>query len=98
MSSRVKSETAFAASEKIYNELLNQGIDVVWDDRKESPGVKFKDAELIGIPLRIVVGDRGLDNNALEIKTRWGGKEEAAPDVVCEKALSMLESLKQETN
>jgi len=93
-----KSETAFAASEKIYNELLNQGIDVVWDDRKESPGVKFKDAELIGIPLRIVVGDRGLDNNALEIKTRWGGKEEAAPDVVCEKALSMLESLKQETN
>ncbi|HID36860.1 MAG TPA: proline--tRNA ligase [Ghiorsea sp.] len=93
-----KSETAFAASEKIYNELLDADVDVVWDDRKESPGVKFKDAELIGIPLRIVVGDRGLDNNALEIKTRWGGKEEAAPDVVCEKALSMLESLKQETN
>ncbi|MDQ7003268.1 MAG: His/Gly/Thr/Pro-type tRNA ligase C-terminal domain-containing protein [Ghiorsea sp.] len=88
-----KSETAFSASEKIYNELLSQGIDVVWDDRKVSPGVKFKDAELTGIPLRIVVGDRGLDNNALEIKTRWGGKEEAAPDAVCQKALDMLADL-----
>ncbi|MDQ6981364.1 MAG: proline--tRNA ligase [Ghiorsea sp.] len=93
-----KSETAFAASEKIYNELLDAGVDVVWDDRKESPGVKFKDAELTGIPLRIVVGDRGLDNNALEIKTRWGGKEEATPEAVCQKALDMLQSLQQENN
>ncbi|MDX8387738.1 MAG: proline--tRNA ligase [Ghiorsea sp.] len=85
-----KSETAFAASEKIYQDLLNVGIDVVWDDRKESPGVKFKDAELIGIPLRIVVGDRGLGNNSLELKTRWGGKEEAAPADVCQKAQQML--------
>jgi len=93
-----KSETAFAASEKIYHQLIDANIDVVWDDRKESPGVKFKDSELTGIPLRIVVGDRGLDNNALEIKTRWGGKEEAAPDAVCQKALDMLQSLQQETN
>ncbi|MDQ6984639.1 MAG: YbaK/EbsC family protein, partial [Ghiorsea sp.] len=93
-----KSETALAASENIYNELLKQGVDVVWDDRKESPGVKFKDAELTGIPLRIVVGDRGLDNNALEIKTRWGDKTEAAPADVCAQALSILEQLKQETN
>ncbi|MDQ7004508.1 MAG: proline--tRNA ligase [Ghiorsea sp.] len=91
-----KSETAFAASEKIYNELLKQGVDVVWDDRKESPGVKFKDAELTGIPLRIVVGDRGLNNNALEIKTRWGDKAEASSDEVVNKALSMLAELQQE--
>jgi len=93
-----KSETAFAASEKIYTELLDAGVDVVWDDRKESPGVKFKDAELTGIPLRIVVGDRGLDNNALEIKTRWGGKEEVAPDAASQKAFEMLQNLQQETN
>jgi prolyl-tRNA synthetase len=93
-----KSETAFNASEKIYHELLDTGVDVVWDDRKESPGIKFKDAELTGIPLRIVVGDRGLDNNALEIKTRWGGKEEAAPADAVQKALRMLEALKQDNN
>ena len=93
-----KSETAFVASEKIYNQLLDAGVDVVWDDRKESPGVKFKDAELTGIPLRIVVGDRGLDNNALEIKTRWGGKEEVTPDAASQKALEMLQSMQQETN
>jgi len=91
-----KSEKAYAASEKIYQDLLNQGVDVVWDDRKESPGIKFKDAELIGIPLRIVVGDRGLDNDALELKTRWGGKEEATLADVVQKALSMLADLKQE--
>ncbi|MDX8382363.1 MAG: proline--tRNA ligase [Ghiorsea sp.] len=91
-----KSEKAYNASEKIHQDLLNQGVDVVWDDRKESPGIKFKDAELIGIPLRIVVGDRGLDNDALELKTRWGGKEEATLADVVQKALSMLADLKQE--
>jgi prolyl-tRNA synthetase len=44
------------------------------------------------------VGDRGLDNHALEIKTRWGGKEEAAPENVVQKALSMLEALKQDSH
>jgi len=91
-----KSETAFSASEKIYQNLCDAGIDVVWDDRKESPGVKFKDAELIGIPLRIVVGDRGLDNNALELKTRWGGVEEVAPADVCQKAQQMLADMQQD--
>ncbi len=92
-----KSETALAASEKVYQDLLTAGVDVIWDDRKESPGVKFKDAELTGIPLRIVVGDRGLDNNALELKTRWGGQAEASPAEVCQKALQMLADMKQES-
>jgi len=60
--------------------------------------VKFKDAELTGIPLRIVVGDRGLDNNALELKTRWGGVEEAAPADVCQKALDMLADMQKVPN
>ena len=93
-----KSETAYAASEKIYQDLLSAGVDVAWDDRKDSPGVKFKDAELTGIPLRIVVGDRGLDNNALELKTRWGGVEEAAPADVCQKALDMLADMQKVPN
>ncbi len=90
-----KSETAFAASEKVYQDLLQAGVDVVWDDRKESPGVKFKDAELIGIPLRIIVGDRGLDNDALELKTRWGAVEEASLADVCQKAQHMLADMQQ---
>jgi len=85
-----KSETALAASEKIYQDLLKLGVDVVWDERKERPGVKFKDAELLGIPLRIVVGDRGLDSNSLELKTRWGESAEATPAEVCQKAQQML--------
>ena len=91
-----KTETALAASEKIYQQLQDKGIDVVWDDRKESPGVKFKDAELTGIPLRIVVGDRGLESNTLELKTRWGGSSESTVDNVVETALSILEQIKQE--
>jgi prolyl-tRNA synthetase len=43
-------------SQKIYDELTAQGVEVVWDDRDERPGVKFKDADLIGIPVRITVG------------------------------------------
>ena len=90
-----KSESALNASEKIYHELLNAGVETLWDERKESPGIKFKDAELIGIPLRIVVGDRGMDNNALEIKTRWGDKKEAAVADASATALSMLQALRE---
>jgi len=90
-----KSETALSASKKIYQDLLNQGVDVVWDDRKESPGIKFKDAELIGIPLRIVVGDKGLESDTIELKTRWGGKEESPLANVSQQALNLLECLKQ---
>ena len=81
-----KSETAAEASEKIYHELMNHGIDVIWDDRNERPGVKFKDAELMGLPVHIVIGDRGLENGVIEVKLRNGEKEEialgSAPDKV----------------
>jgi len=89
-----KSETAYAAAEKIYQDLLNLGIDAIWDERKESAGVKFKDAELIGIPLRIVVGDRGLENNALELKTRFGESAAVPLDEVCKKAQDMLQVMR----
>ena len=57
-------------SEKLYSELTRKGIDTLIDDRSERAGVKFKDADLIGIPIQVVVGERGLKENRLEIKDR----------------------------
>jgi len=73
-----KSETAMAASEKLYQDMLDAGIEVLWDDRKERPGVKFKDAELMGLPIHVVIGDRGLDADAIEVRRRAGSKQEVA--------------------
>lgn len=57
-------------AERIAQELEAQGIDVLFDDRDERPGVKFKDADLIGLPLRITIGPRGLKNGNVELKPR----------------------------
>ncbi len=54
----------------IYNSLSKRSFDVLMDDRKERPGVKFKDADLIGIPVHIVIGERGLKENVIELKIR----------------------------
>ena len=59
-------------AEKLYEELTNAGIEVIYDDRDERPGVKFKDMELIGIPLRITVGKKVVDNQ-VEWKERKTG-------------------------
>ena len=64
-----------AAADKLYEELKAEGVDVLYDDRDQRPGVKFKDADLIGIPLRVVVGGRGLKEGKLELK--WRTKPEA---------------------
>ena len=68
-----------AEAERIYNELLAAGVDVLLDDRPARPGVKFKDADLIGIPLRIVVGERGLKDGNVEIKQRTQAKPTLVP-------------------
>ena len=65
-----KGEEAKEAAEKLYVELKQEGFDVLFDDRKASAGVKFKDADLIGIPWRIGVGARGLAEGVVEIKQR----------------------------
>jgi len=57
-------------ADKLYTELQAAGVDVLLDDRDQRPGVKFKDADLIGIPLRVVIGGRGLKEGQLEIKWR----------------------------
>ncbi len=63
-----------AAAEKLYSELQSLGVEVLLDDRDERPGSKFKDADLIGIPLRLTVGARGLKENAVELQERAGGE------------------------
>lgn len=57
-------------AEKVYAELTAQGVEVLYDDRKESPGVKFADADLIGLPIRITVGNRTLKEGRVEVKLR----------------------------
>jgi prolyl-tRNA synthetase len=63
-------------ADKLYEELSAAGIDVILDDRDERPGVKFKDADLIGYPVRIVVGDKNLPN--VELKLR----DSETPDLI----------------
>ena len=58
------------AAEKLYAELTGAGLEVLFDDRQVRPGVMFADAELIGIPHRIVIGDRGLDAGTVEYRHR----------------------------
>jgi len=70
----VKSEEVKRAAEKIYEELNLEGIDTLLDDRNERAGLKFKDADLIGIPLRVVIGDKGLKDGIVEIKQRKSGE------------------------
>lgn len=71
-------------AEDLYNKLNDAGIETLLDDRNERPGVKFKDADLIGIPLRITIGPKGLAQGEVEVKHRQTGAEERWPlaDVV----------------
>ncbi|NQV07740.1 proline--tRNA ligase [bacterium] len=84
---KIADEPSMAAAEEIYRGLLEAGIDVIIDDRNERPGVKFADAELVGIPYRITVGPRGLAEGIVEVVRRSGGDvarialEEAAAHV-----------------
>ena len=76
-----KSERVAQAAEKLYEQLRQTGYDVLLDDRKERPGVKFADLELIGIPHRVVISDRGLEAGTLEYKGRTDAdKQDVAVD------------------
>ena len=71
-----KSHRIPAIAEGVYNKLQEAGIEVLFDDRKERPGVMFNDMELIGIPHQIVIGERNLDNNQIEYKNRHTGEKQ----------------------
>jgi prolyl-tRNA synthetase len=74
-----KEEVVAQASLQLYEQLLEKGVEVLLDDRDERPGVKFKDADLIGIPLRIVVGSKNLANGQVELKVRGGDVQLLSP-------------------
>ena len=61
-------------AEKIYNELKSFGVDVLLDDRAERAGVKFKDCDLVGYPIRVTVSPKTLETNSVEVKVRKSGE------------------------
>jgi len=83
-------------AENIYRQLLQGGIDVLLDDRPIRGGVKFKDADLIGIPLRVTVGQRALAEGNVELKLRAeAGTRNVPLDQVTDKVAALLDSLKE---
>ncbi len=66
-------------AEKLYAELEAEGLEVLFDDRQESPGIKFNDADLLGIPVRITVSPRTLEKNSVELKKRAEKEFELMP-------------------
>ena len=76
---KVDHDESMAVAERLYDELRAAGVDVLLDDRDGRPGVKFADAELVGIPLRVAIGPRGLDNGQLEFTVRSNGEKVDVP-------------------
>ena len=89
-----KEDEVRLAAEKLYEELLALGVEALLDDRDERPGSKFKDADLIGIPLRVTVGARGLKEGALELQERRSGERTMLP--VAETARLLAERVRQD--
>jgi prolyl-tRNA synthetase len=81
------------AAEEVYSRLLQAGVEVLFDDRQATPGVKFKDADLIGIPIRITIGKHFLAQGEFEIKKRWQEKAIFCP---LEEAVGQIKAILQE--
>jgi prolyl-tRNA synthetase len=71
-----KSQRVKEIAESLYTQLKEAGVEVLFDDRKERPGVMFNDMELVGIPHTIVIGERNLDENKIEYKNRRSGEKQ----------------------
>lgn len=82
-----KSDSVREQADALHAEACAAGIETLLDDRDERPGVKFADADLLGVPFRIVVGDRGLKNGVVEFRRR---EDEAAQDVPLDRALDAV--------
>jgi prolyl-tRNA synthetase len=77
-------------AERIYRELGDRGIEVVLDDREERAGVKFADADLVGYPVQVVVGSRGLESGTVDLKVRATGERSRAPLAEASQAVADL--------
>jgi prolyl-tRNA synthetase len=96
---QIHETTVLEKAENIYKELLDHHVDVLLDDRDERAGVKFNDADLLGIPLRVTVGQRGLKSGHIEIKSRTQSESinvaiENASDVILNKIKELYDSTK----
>ena len=79
------------AADKLYQSFLDAGIEILYDDRDERPGVKFKDADLIGIPIRVTVGKKALDEGCVELKLRTEKDFEKVPvDQIIDKVKTII--------
>ena len=84
-------------AEQLYKDLTAAGLEVLFDDRDESPGVKFNDADLIGVPLRLTVGSRALKEGGIEAKLRTESEKSTIPlDKVVDKVKEIVQGLYQE--
>lgn len=83
-----KNKDVDAKAEELYNTMNKLGIDTIYDDRDERPGVKFKDADLVGFPIQIVLGGKGLEKGIVEAKDRRTGEKTELPLENFEQALS----------
>jgi prolyl-tRNA synthetase len=89
-------EKVASVAEELYNALELEGIDVLWDDRDLRGGVKFKDADLLGIPVRITVGKKSVSEGNIEIKLRAESEKTTVPiNKAVEKTIEIVEELKQ---
>jgi prolyl-tRNA synthetase len=76
--------------EKIYAELTARGVEVILDDRDERPGVKFKDADLVGFPIRVGIGEKSLAKGEVEIKPRGGAMQPVKIAEVVEQVMARI--------
>ena len=84
------------AADSLYADLQEIGVDVLLDDRDERPGVKFKDADLVGIPLRVTIGPKALEKGRVELRRRREGQtEEVALGEAIKKTHSIISQAMQ---
>ncbi len=76
---KVTDDATMQTANDLCKQLTDAGIDCIVDDRDQRPGVKFKDADLIGFPVRIVLGPKGLENGEVEVKWRWDNEPQMLP-------------------
>jgi len=79
-------------AERFYAELTARGVDVILDDRDERPGVKFKDSELVGFPIRIGIGEKSLAKGEVEIKPRNGALQSVKKEAAIEAVMKLLDA------
>jgi len=82
---------AMKLAEKFYSELTARGVEVILDDRNERPGVKFKDADLVGFPIRLGIGEKSLAKGEVEIKPRGGALQPVKTEAAIEAVMKLLQ-------